>query len=333
MKRLALLFALLVLPQANAAEVGPSGLSTWCTAGSAKPVREPRILAAVARAREEHRLFGGQIMDRRGAIVKVGFHEAEVDHLPTETTPTWQRVAQFWAAVGEDLPATFRSPTESLVSRKLLLERIAVTGAANGVPQLDQNELEAIRSAFLRSALVDHPWSAVFISFLMKESGFGKDEFEFSDSHVDYVSQAFLASAAEARGAATGSAYRACDVVTTRPRPGDLICHTREGSAGIATFAALRRELEMRRSAPVADAIAMHCDLVTSADEGGDSKMETVGGNVFQSVTLRQMTLNARKNLSARYLQTGAARSCRGHEDCSRNLGRKPWVVLLQYRM
>jgi len=333
MKRLALFLALVVSLPASAAAVDPSRPASWCLAGSAKPVRDPRILAAVARAREEHRLFGGQLMDRRGAIVKVGFHEAEFDRLKTESTPTWKRVAQFWAAVGDDLPSTFRSPAERRVSRKLLLDRIAVPGAANGAGQFDQDELEALRSALLRSALIDEPWSAVFISFLMKESGLRQDEFEFSDSHVDYVDQAFLASAAEARGATPASAYRACDVVTTRPRPGDLICHTRERSAGIATFAALRGELDMRRSAARATAMPMHCDLVTRADAGGNSKLETIGGNVFQSVTLRQLTLNARKSLSATYLPSGAQRNCGGPQDCSGNLSRKPWVVLLQYRL
>jgi hypothetical protein len=77
----------------------------------------------------------------------------------------------------------------------------------------------------------------------------------------------------------------------------------------------------------------MHCDLVTSADAGGNAKLETVGGNVVQSVTLRQMTLNTGKTLSARYLQTGTQRRCGGAAGCRSNLSRKPWVVLLQYRL
>ena len=331
--RLALFLAVLLSLPVNAAEVGPSRRASWCLAGSAQPVRDTRILAAVAQAREQHRLFGGQLMDRGGAIVKLGFHEAEFDRLPAETMPTWQRVARFWTAVAEHLPSTFRSPSGRRVSRQLLFDRVAAASAASGGAQLDEHELAAIRSALLRSALVDEPWSAVFISFLMKESGFTRDEFAFSDSHVDYVDQAFLASAAEARGEAPASAYRACDLLTTKPRPGDLICHTREGAAGIASFAALQEELDMRRSAVWANPIPMHCDLVTSADAGGNAKMETVGGNVVQSVTLRQLTLNARKTLSARYLQTGTQRSCGGPAGCRANLSRKPWVVLLQYRL
>jgi hypothetical protein len=334
MKWAALLFAVFVsLPaQASPAGFDFAGTARLCRTGSAKPVRDRRIFAAIAQAREQHRLFGGQLLARGGGIVRVGFHEAEFDRLKTETVPTWRRVAQFWAALDERLPSTFRSPDLNMVSRKLMLERIAGLNGANGLAPLDNRELDAIQSALLRSALVDHPWSAVFISFLMKTSGFGASEFEFSDSHVDYVDQAFATSAAETQGATAEAAYRACDVITTPPRAGDLICHTREDSAGITSFAALLQEIDARRAAAQRHEIPMHCDLVTSADEGGNAKIETVGGNVFQSVTLRQMTLNANKTLSAKYLQRPGTRSCNANAGCDRNLSRKPWAVLLQFR-
>lgn len=332
MNWLALLLVVLASLPANAADIDLARAARACRTGSAGPVRDPRIRAAIAQAREQHRLFGGQLIDRGGGIVRVGFHEAEFDRLKTESTPTWQRVAQFWGALDEDLPPSFRSPNERLISRKLMLERIAGLNGATGLAPLDERELDAIRGAFLRSALVDHPWSAVFISYLLKTSGFGQSEFRFSDSHVDYVDQAFSASAAETQGTPAESAYRACDVITTRPRAGDLICHTREGSAGIASYAALLEEIQSRRAASRSREIPMHCDLVTSADEGGNSKIETIGGNVFQSVTLRQMTLNAGKILSAKYLQRGEARSCETNQGCGGNLSRRPWVVLLQFR-
>jgi hypothetical protein len=332
MRCLALLFAFAVSLHANAAEFDFSRAARACRAGSTQPVSEPRILAAIAQAREQHRLFGGQLIDRGGGIVKVGFHEAEFDRLKTESTPTWKRVAQFWASLDEDLPPSFRAPSERLVSRKLLFERIAGLEGSNGLAPLDATELDAVRSALLRSALVDQPWSAVFISFLMKQSGFSKSEFEFSDSHVDYVDQAYAASAAEARGQASESAFRACDVTNTRPRPGDLICLTREDAAGIGGYAALLEELQARRSDAKPREIPMHCDLVTSADEGGNAKLEAIGGNVFQSVTLRQMTLNAQKTVSAQYLQQTASRACSANDACGRNLSRRPWVVVLQFR-
>ena len=332
MKWFALLLTVMLSLQTKAAQFDLSRAARACRAGSAQPVHDPRILAAIERAREEHRLFGGQLIDRAGAIVSVGFHEAEFDRLKTERMPTWQRVAQFWASLGDDQPPSFRAPGGNKISRKLMLERIAGLDGAHGAGPLDATELDAIRSTLLRSALVDHPWSAAFISFLMKQSGFDQREFAFSDSHVDYVDQAFAASAAELRGAASQSAYRACDVIATRPRAGDLICLTREDAAGIDSYSAPLAEIEVRRAASGPHEIPMHCDLVTSADDGGNSKLEAIGGNVFQSVTLRQMTLNARKTLGARYLQRGQARQCHANENCGRSLSRRPWVVLLQFR-
>lgn len=78
----------------------------------------------------------------------------------------------------------------------------------------------------------------------------------------------------------------------------------------------------------------MHCDLVVRADEGGDAKIESIGGNVVQSVTLSRMTLDAHKVLGAGYI----ARSAQGEgcgpglRPCRPRLNRRPWVVLLQLR-
>jgi len=304
-----------------------------CAATARQPARDPRVARAVAEARKEHVLFGGQLINRAGALVRVGFHEAEFDRLPGETTPTWQRVAAFWTTLDSALPATFRSPEGGLVQIRELLGRIDTDAYGVGADRLGQRQRRAVESALLRSALIDHPWSATFISHLMKTSGFGLQEFAFSDSHVDYVDQAVLASDAEARGGATDNAYRACDIATTPPRPGDLICHTRAGSSGIDQHAVLLQRLAQRRLLPWRLPIPMHCDIVTRADENGNAKLETIGGNVFQSVTLRRMTLDDRKTLSRRYFPAPAPRECaRGNEGCADNLSRGSWVVLLQFR-
>jgi hypothetical protein len=332
MKWWAPLLAIWVWVQADAAEFDFARAARACATGSAAPARDPRILAAIAQAREQHRLFGGQRIDRRGGIVRVGLHEAESDRLEGESTPTWMRVAQFWAALDGDQPPGFRASDGRKISRKRMHERIAGLGrGANAA--LDADELAAIDSALMRATLVDQPWSAAFISFLMKQAGFAPSEFALSDSHVDYVDQAFAASAAEARSEPVASIYRACDVVTTKPRAGDLICQTRADAAGIASYKSLLEAIEARRrgAAPRAE-IAMHCDLVTSADEGGDSKLAAIGGNVFQSVTLREMTLNAGKTLGAKYLIQSQAGACKSRTSCSPNLSRRPWVVLLQFR-
>lgn len=69
----------------------------------------------------------------------------------------------------------------------------------------------------------------------------------------------------------------------------------------------------------------MHCDLVVRAD-GEQRELETIGGNVANSVTLSRMTLAGDGVLGDDYVSGRAAPSDRGH------LSRRPWVVLLQFR-
>lgn len=326
----ALLLAALALPTVAASPAGDAE-ARLCSASARQQTRDPRILAAVALARTQHALFGGQTVDRRGAIIAVGFHEAEHDRPPGESTPTWQRVADFWQALDAELPASFRAPDGAMVRIAPLRDLLAAPAAGAPGSGPDAAQRRALDSALLRAAIVDQPWSAVFISFLMKSAGFERDEFAFSDSHADYVDQALLATSAEARGEPTGAGWRACDIARTPPRPGDLVCHTREKAAAVSTLPALRERLALRRAQPHGNGVPMHCDLVTRADQGGDAKLETIGGNVAQSVSLRLMTLNAGKTLSRSHFGAAEPSHC-ALPPCRQNLSRKPWVVLLQSR-
>ena len=177
-----------------------------------------------------------------------------------------------------------------------------------------------------------YAWSAAFISYLMKTAGIAESEFAFSDSHSDYVQAALDTSAAEASGQPATHAFRACDVATTRPRAGDLLCATRASTAVTTNFADLAGAMAMRREA--GRAFPMHCDLVVQADEGGDGKIETIGGNVVNSVTLTRMALDARKVLGRAYYTAAEAIEACGAtgEPCRGHLGQRPWVVLLQFR-
>ena len=188
----------------------------------------------------------------------------------------------------------------------------------------------ATREALLRAAIIDTPWSAAFISYLMKTAGFSSAEFVFSDSHADYVRAALEVTAAEAAGREATHAFRACDLATTRPRAGDLVCATRAGTSGTAKFGELAAAMAAR---PAAYGFPMHCDIVVRSDEGGDAKIDTIGGNVFNSVTLSRMTLNAKKVLGDAYLASPARREdCAPGQACRGHLSRRPWLVLLQFR-
>ena len=287
-----------------------------CTAGARHATTDPRIHVAIAEARRQNQLFGGQFIDRDGGMFRLGYHEAEWDHPPGDPTGAWQRVAEFWRALSD------AQPPRVMTSAGWVSRAEAESEAAKG----DRTDV-ALRESLLRAAIVDTPWSAAFISYLMKTAGFSRDEFAFSDSHADYVRAALEASADEAAGRDTPYAFRACDVATTPVRAGDLLCATRAGSARIASFGALAAAMAAQ---PGADAFPMHCELVVRADEGGDAKLETIGGNVIQSVTLSRMTLNANKVLSGNYIGHGTPAEC--VPPCRQHLTRRPWVVVLQFR-
>jgi hypothetical protein len=319
-----LVFVLLSGLASAATAQQPASVAAICAATAARPADDKRLAGAIAEARAQHAFFGGQTIERNGMLSHVGFHEAEFDHRKDDAVPAWQRVAGFWNSVEAGSPRNFKTlPDQSPIRRRELLASIA---------GLSPTQLRAADSAFLRTALVDYPWSAVFISFLMKSGGFSEGEFAFSESHVDYVDMAYRTSAAESQAQPAGHAYRACDILSTRPRAGDLICFTREGAADIDNFSSLGQTLARRREQPATAGFPMHCELVVAADRKGDAKLESMGGNVVQSVTLRRMTLNADKTLSRRYIASAQPRPCSTSASCDRNLSFKAWAVLLQFR-
>jgi hypothetical protein len=118
----------------------------------------------------------------------------------------------------------------------------------------------------------DEPWSAAFISWVMIRSGVDPQQFTRSSAHRDYL-KTIIAHADDADfkfrpRAATGYA----------PRPGDIICRGRGPNRDITDY----------RSLP-ADA-ALHCDIVVA---NADGKLESIGGNVRQSVSLSEREVDA----------------------------------------
>jgi hypothetical protein len=306
----------------TAAWANPDG----CTATARIEPADARVQAAVAQARREHQLFGGQTVERDGGMFRLGYYEAESGRLPGISMAAWERVALYWQALSPQDPPSLVTQL-GRVSRAEALAALGVEAAMSTA-----RARIAIEEALMRAALVDTPWSAAFISYLVKEAGFGPGEFAFSDSHSDYVGAALATSAAEQIGQQSAHAWRACDLATTPPRPGDLICATRASTAGLARFETLAAAMAARRSA--GQSFPMHCDLVVEADAGGDGGLALIGGNVAQSVTLTRMRLDGRGVLDAGYVSgAGNEAPCgTAPEECRGHLGRRPWVVLLQFR-
>lgn len=242
--------------------------------------------------------MGGALIDAGGGLIHGGLAEAERDRTRGSDQPAWQRVQDYWQAV----------------------------------PGGWGERMTAGSEAEQRARIVDQPWSAAFISHLMRAAGLGEAEFRFSASHHDYVRAAFAASASEAQGESTRYAYRARDLAHTAPRVGDLLCSTRGADARFDTFERVRAALD-------GGPLRMHCELVVRRDAAG---VEAVGGNVLNSVMLRRLGLeqDGSGRLWRAYLRSAqpdleAAPPAEGEVQVllpDTYLNRRPWSVLLQLR-
>jgi hypothetical protein len=106
-----------------------------------------------------------------------------------------------------------------------------------------------------------HPWSAAFISWVMRKSGAG-NAFAYSPGHAVYI-----ASAKQNRLTNSSNPFKAYRVTEVQPRLGDLVCRSRAGSG--ATYDNIR------------PGMTTHCDIVTAIEPG---RLLTIGGNVKNSV-------------------------------------------------
>jgi hypothetical protein len=208
----------------------------------------------------------------------------------------------------------------------------------------DPETREVLREAALRAAVIDTPWSAAFVSFVIRQAGVAPDAFHFSNAHRAYIYDAFATSAAELTHADDNRIYRACPV-TTRPRVGDLICHQREPALVDASEEAVRERIraELVANPKVQSVRRTHCDVVAHIDPRAH-KMYIISGNVYHAVSVRK--LNLRRNLKLFATQKtncgGAAHSTlpqrpadtAGAASDTRNcsLNDRKWFVLMQLR-
>jgi hypothetical protein len=115
----------------------------------------------------------------------------------------------------------------------------------------------------------DQPWSAAFISWVMKVAGAG-DRFRYSSQHSVYISQA-IRDFLQRREAAGFWGVR---LLEAKPVPGDMVCWSRQ--SGI--------DYDHQNGGDYMG----HCDLIV---EVGDGVVMAIGGNVADSVTKRPLSL------------------------------------------
>ena len=120
---------------------------------------------------------------------------------------------------------------------------------------------------FERNWWTNVPWSAAFISWVMKKAGAGKD-FNYSASHSVYTS-----SAKENALKNNNNLFEAYPVTKVVPRVGDIVCKSRANSG--ATYDNIRPGMNT------------HCDIVTSVQP---NSISMIGGNVDNSVSQKKVT-------------------------------------------
>ncbi|WP_066903328.1 DUF2272 domain-containing protein [Millisia brevis] len=114
-----------------------------------------------------------------------------------------------------------------------------------------------------------HPWSAVFVSWVMRRAGAGPS-FAYSTAHQTYI----RAARRNRLSGNTTNPFRAFRVGEVAPRVGDLVCKSRSGSG--ATYDTIGDR--QRR--------ATHCDIVTAVHPG---RIRVIGGNVRQNVDAKTL--------------------------------------------
>lgn len=114
------------------------------------------------------------------------------------------------------------------------------------------------------------PWSAAFISWLVRSAGVPRDAFPPSVLHWDYIEYALNGHS---------SRFVARDASAYAPQVGDLLCAPR----GEAFVAEVRDFASLQRG-------AYHCDLVVERRAG---ELDAIGGNVGDAVSLTRVALDA----------------------------------------
>lgn len=140
------------------------------------------------------------------------------------------------------------------------------------------------------------PWSAAFMTWVMKSSGVPNSQFTSSIAHWEYLAQSV------AESGSAGRWFVPRRVADYTPRPGDLICSSRGKRRA--------RPVGGYISAEKLEGTSTHCDLVVSRQ---GRKLEAIGGNVRNSVSRQSVELDGKGRL--------------------KSVPRRPWFMILENRL
>ncbi|MGH8025510.1 MAG: DUF2272 domain-containing protein, partial [Pseudoxanthomonas sp.] len=167
-----------------------------------------------------------------------------------------------------------------------------------------------------RAFVIDNPWSAAFVSWVMRKAGL--PGFRASASHITYVRDAYQRP--------ESSAYQFVDPAHAQPAAGDLLCYVRHNNR-LYGYAGLLSVVGNGDGG-----LDMHCEIVVAASPGNDSTAYLIGGNVQQGVTMRLLPLNRNGEFWGLPQRTGAESLCAPDNEAACNFNRQDWAVLLKLK-
>lgn len=259
------------------------------TPGGVLPAVYGERIAAVAC--NENRLWFSPFIDTDGHLASASVAEGEASPLGDGVTPVWKRVVEYWKGSG-------------------LLWGTSEAGASDCAYAGN----ERFQSASCRAFIIDTPWSAAFVSYVMARAGV--PGFRPSASHVDYVRDAYQHE---------GGPFRFADPEVEKPEVGDLLCFARTPSL-VFGYQGLKDFLDRDPGG----SLNLHCEVVVAANPGGNGKLHLVGGNVLQGVTMRELHLNRSGMLWSLPRRFGPDTTCNPDNGAGCSFNRQDWVVLLK---
>jgi hypothetical protein len=246
-------------------------------------------IATVACA--ENLLWYRPFITADGRMASATVTEGESGRLADATTPAWQRVALYWSDSG-------------------LMPRMA---SSPGALDCGYAIGPMTSSPACRAFVIDHPWSAVFVSYVMRKAGV--PGFHASPSHFDYVRDAWLYPDA--------SPFLFLDTAVATPAVGDLLCYVRMAGQ-VYGYAGLIAAIDGHRGS-----LNMHCDIVAGVDAG---KAYLIGGNVQQGVTMRLLHVNRTGHFWGLPRRSAIDPACSPDSEASCDFNRQDWAVLLKLK-
>lgn len=286
-KRILAGLLMLMAMTANAADVCPMARQQQAASDYATRI------AAVAC--NEHMLWFRPFIDTNGRIASSTVVEGEASRLADGGTEAWRRVAGYWHESG-------------------LLGQM---GNFPGAGECGYATSGRYPSPSCRAFIIDNPWSAAFVSYVMRKAYL--PGFQASASHADYVRDAYLQQ--------EQSAFLFLDPAVAKPAAGDLLCYVRVPSRAYG-YQGLRQFFD----SATGEGLNMHCDIVVAANPDNDGKAYLIGGNVQQAVTMRLLRLNRNGNFWTLPQRFGVDPQCSPDTESSCNFNRQDWAVLLKLK-